>query len=102
MNDLPESPERIAELRMAREAIDLELARLGVDPAPEPEWVPLSVAAHRCRRHPDRMAQLVRLHGLGRRIGRDWFVDWRRVSAWLQGAPYSPIRDQNVWNRGIS
>ena len=97
MSDLHSNLERVAELRAARDAIDLELARLGVDPAPEPpEWITLDATARRCRRHPDRMAQLVRQHGLGRRIGRDWLVDWRRVLAWLQGTPYSPIRGPDV------
>lgn len=96
MNDLPDNLERVAELRMAREAIDLELARLGVDPAWEPEWISLAIAAHRCNRHPDRFARFVRLHGLGRRIGREWHVDWQRVVAWREGRPYAPIRDQNV------
>jgi len=96
MSDHPESPERVAELRMAREAIDLELVQLGVDPAPEPEWVCLAEAAHRCNRHRDRFAQLVRQHGLGRRVGREWHVDWQRVLAWREGRPYVPIRNPNV------
>ena len=32
MSDLPDNLARVAELRMAREAIDLELAQLGVGP----------------------------------------------------------------------
>ena len=52
MSDLPDNLARVAELRMAREAIDLELAQLGVGPAPEPEWISLAAAAHRCNRLP--------------------------------------------------
>lgn len=86
---------RIAELQEARAAIDAELARLGASTAPA-KWVTLSVAAWHCGRHVDRMAQLVKRHGLGRRVGKAWMVDIARVEAWLQKRPYEPIRDGNV------
>lgn len=86
---------RIIELQMARAAIDAELVQLGAPTSPA-KWVTLSAAAWHCGRHVDRMAQLVRRHGLGRRVGKAWMVDMVRVEAWLQGRPYEPIRDENV------
>lgn len=68
-------------------------ASAAVLPAPsvEPEWVNLATAAFYLGKHPDTASRIVRAHGLGRRVGRDWSIDLVRVRAWQQGQPFPPL-----------
>lgn len=108
MADAVDLQARIAALQAARDAIDREIALLsdGAAAPPlsigDPDWVNLATAAHRCGRHVDSMARIVRARGLGRRVGRDWRVDMNRVRAWQEGRPFPPLPSEIVGHRGES
>lgn len=103
MSDRSEETDHIAALRQAREAIDRALAALDGSEEPtvaasreEPEWLSLGQAAYRCGKcHPETMARRARAHGLGRRVGGQWMIDWKRVSAWLEVRPFDPIPQED-------
>ena len=71
--------------------VEVDAAALAVSGRPKARWLRLKEAAAACGWHPDTMAAKARMHGLGRRDGRVWWIDMRRVGAWRDGKPYERL-----------
>jgi hypothetical protein len=60
-------------------------------PAPEPEWVPLKIAAADLRITEKTMVAYARTYGLGHKPAGVWMIDMARVRAWQAGLTYDRL-----------